>query len=256
MITVPEKTIVAVPLDSSDCSDIADVDLSTFIRPLNIDHQRDWFTPNFYKCLPLAIGNMQGFVFSVPYDFEVFWNGGMNGSDIEIRSYITSDLDAFNMKNVYLSSGFGNGILTMHFPVALYTPPGVNLITIAPPNYPTPGISPMTGVIETDNLRFSFTLNFKIDLPNTVISFKKDYPIIGILPIPRYFCDSFNLINAKDIIDKKTIKEEQEIYMEHSQRRLEQNNIESQPADLLYYKGMDIRRNKFKDHQVPKRNKQ
>lgn len=249
---VPDKKIACIPLLPTDDSVAEfDMDIVSFLRPLQNDHKRHWFTSHFYKCLPLTIGNMQGFVFSLPFGLEVFWNGGIQSDDMKLTPY-NFDEKLKKMNHVHLTSEFGHGILTAHFPLMLKTPPGVNLMTIAPPNYPLPGISPMTGVVETDNLRFTFTLNFKIDLPNTLIKIEKDYPIMGILPIPRYFCDSFELVNAYDILDKDEIEEERQVYLEQAKRRDEQN-MTGLSSDLLYYKGMDIRKNQFKDHQMPKK---
>ena len=202
---VPEKTIAVIPLIPYKGLKPFNMDLSTFIKPLNEDHKRDWFTSHFYKCLPLSIGNMQGFAFSVPFTFEVLWNGGSHPDDVKITIEDDADFDLKNTNHVHITSEFGHGIFTAHFPVMLKTPPGVNLMTIAPPNFPVPGISPMTGVVETDNLRFTFTLNFKIDLQSTIIKIEKNYPIMGILPIPRYFCDSFKLVNAYDIFDENIV---------------------------------------------------
>ena len=249
MRQVPEKTIVYIPVIPNDGIKEFDMNISTFLRPLNLDHKRYWFTPNFYRCLPLSIGNMQGFVFSFPFDFTVKWNGGIGPEDIEIFDVENYELEP-EMNHVYVTTEFGHGIFTAHFPVMLKTPPGINLMTIAPPNFPTPGVSPMTGVVETDNLKFTFTLNFKVDLVNIPIKIEKNYPLMGIIPIPRNFCDSFEMINAYDILDKEYIEEERAIAREHANRRDIQNAYE-EGSDGLYYKGVDIRGNKFKDHQLP-----
>jgi len=253
-LVVPEKTIAFFPIIPNDGLMPFDMDISSFLKPLNTSHKRDWFTPHFYHCLPLSIGNMQGFVFSVPYSFDVFWNGGQSVDDLTIELHENEDLfKILNTNHVSLSSEFGSGILTIHFPVQLRTPPGINLMTIAPPNFPVPGMSPMTGVVESDNLRFTFTLNLKIDIPNTVVRVIKDAPLVGLLPIPRYFCDSFELKNANEIFDKNIIEEEMQIAHKHSKKR-EHDNNNKLGSDRLYYRGLDYYENKFKDHQLPKKN--
>jgi hypothetical protein len=246
---VPEKTIACIPITPSDGYKEFDMNFLKFLKPLNENHERDWFTSHFYKCLPLSIGNLQGFAFSVPFDFSVIWNGGLQTEDIQIFDVKLDDIDT-EMNNVYVSSEFGHGIFTVHFPLILKTPPGVNLMTIAAPNFPIAGISPMTGVVEADNLKFTFTLNFKVDLVNVPITIPKDYPIMGILPIPRYFCDSFKMINAYDILDKDEIEEERRIANVHAKIR-NQKNRDKGAADQQYFKGKDIENNKFKDHQLP-----
>jgi len=251
LLTVPENTIAFIPLIPAKGLRQFDMNISTFLKPLNENHKRDWFTPNFYRCLPLSIGNMQGFVFSSPFTLEILWNGGNNNEDLQIAFMDDSGLNVQDMNHVHFKSEFGHGILTAHFPGVLKTPPGVNLMTIAPPNFPLLGISPMTGVVETDNLRFTFTLNFKVDMPNTLIRIEKDYPIMGILPIPRYFCDSFELKNAYDIFDKKDVEDERKIIHDHTLYRKKQNEY-GRGSEGLYYKGMDFYKNKFDDHQLPK----
>ena len=168
---------------------------------------------------------------------------------------IFEDFEPYQNKNfIYPVSEFGSGILTIHFPLMLKTPPGVNLMTISPPNYPLPCLSPMTGVIETDNLRFTFTLNIKIDFSNIEIIINANTPLVGMIPIPRYFCDSFKLENAYDIFNKDIVEQEKDIVKRHSEKRnfSNKNNLGS---DRIYYLGGDLDGNNFKDHQLPKKNK-
>ena len=254
MLVVPEKTIAYIPVIPDEPLLPFNMDISSFLKPLNKDHKRDWFTPHFYKCLPLSIANMQGLAFSSPFTFEIFWNGKNKTEDISFNIHNDSEIQNIEkMNHVFVSSEFGHGIFTMHFPLILKTPSDVNLMTIAPPNYPLAGISPMSGVVETDNLSFTFTLNFKIDLPNTFIKIEKNYPLMGIIPIPRYYCDSFKLVNAYDILNKDDIETQRQIAKEQSESRAKQNKYNEKP-DGRYYKGIDIRKNKFKNHQLPKDN--
>jgi hypothetical protein len=251
-IVVPDKTIAMFPIipdEGYDNFNLKDVNL--FLNPLNNNHKRDWFTPHFYKCLPLSIGNMQGFIFSLPFSLHIFWNGGNKPEDLTIE--YGDDLNLYhNLNFVYAKSEFGSGILTIHFPLTLKTPPGINLMTIAPPNFPTPGLSPMTGVVESDNIRFSFTVNLKVDLANVGINISPNYPLVGMIPIPRYFCDSFELKSAFDIFDKEVVEDEMQTVREHSNKRIIDNNKRN-TQDRLYFRGLDIRGNKFKDHQFPKK---
>jgi hypothetical protein len=256
-LVVPEKTIVFFPLRPREGLKTFNLnDIELFLKPLNSDHKRNWFTSHFYKCLPLSIGNMQGFIFSLPYTISVLWNGGSQPQDVVIK--FNEDFKPYEGYDFIVpESEFGNGIFTIHFPVTLKTPPGINLITIAPPNYPLGGLSPMTGVVESDNIRFSFTLNIKIDFPNVEIIIPSNTPIVGLLPIPRYFCDSFKLVNAYDIFDK-TVIEEESIVVEKQGKLREYNNSNLNGfyvPDGLYYSGQDVDGNKFKDHQLPKKNK-
>jgi hypothetical protein len=248
-LVVPDNTIAVFPITPAEGLEPFDMNFSEFLNPLNKTHKRYWFTPHFYHCLPLSIGNMQGFVFSVPFGFDAKWNGGNRPQDMHIQYH--NDYNKYRGTNaVSISSEFGNGILTFHAPVALKTPPGVNLMTIAPPNFPLGGMSPMTGVVESDNLRFTFTFNIKMDIPNLNIRVPANTELVGILPIPRYFCDSFTAVNASEIFDQSVIDEEKKVMLEHSAAR-DSSNETNGGLDKLYYKGTDVRGNKFKDHQLP-----
>jgi hypothetical protein len=251
-LVVPDKTIAFFPLIPKEGYEPFDLkNINLFLNPLNKIHKRDWFTSHFYKCLPLAIGNTQGFIFSLPYTFSVLWNGGDSPKDLVIEFY--EDSKPYEKINfVYPSSIFGNGVLTIHFPLTLKTPPGINLMTIAPPNFPLVGLSPMTGVIESDNLRFIFNLSIKVDLINTKLIVEPNTPLVGMIPIPRYFCDSFELKNAYDIFNKDVVEEESKVTNEHAEKRT-YDNTNRVGVDRLYYSGKDVRGNKFKDHQLPKR---
>lgn len=251
IMIVPDNTIAVIPISSDQDSEPFDLsELGSFLRPANFT-KRDWFSKDFYKCLPLTIGNAQGFVVSVPFEFDVFWNGGVQTDDVSFMFY--EDEKKFSGKShIGIESHFGHGIVTIHLPIMFKTPPQVNLMTTSPPNFPTPGFSPMTGVVESDNLRYTFTLNLKIDLPNVWIKVRPDTPLIGIIPIPRYFCDQFTLVSAYEIFEKNEVDEEIEVYEENSKVDVFlRNGNYKKWWDGCYFDGTDIRGNKFKDHQLP-----
>ena len=252
---VPEKTIAYYSVAGGNGKSFFVKDVEKFLRPLNRDHTREWFTAHFYKCLPLSVANMQGYVFSVPFEFEVVWDGTSDTDGLKINYERKQDDDYL----VDIRSEFGYGIFTIHFPIILKTPPGINLMTIAPPNYPTPGISPLSGFVEADNLQFTFTLNFKVDFVNLPVKIPANQPIMGMLPIPRYFCDSFELKNAYDIFDEEEIKKEKEIYKEYSDIRERQNHSShyknEYDSDAFYFRGTNPRGDKFLDHQLPRKKK-
>lgn len=255
LMIVPENKIAVIPcIEDSHLKPFNMEDLSTFLVPLNTTRKRDWFRSDFYKCLPLAIGNMQGFVFISPFEFDVMWNGGPEVNDVFFRFY--EDEKYFQDKlHVSVGAHFGNGVMTISLPVILKTPPQVNLMTISPPNFPLPGLSPLTGVIETDNLRYTFTLNIKIDIPNAWIKIKAGSPLVGIIPIPRYFCDQFELIDGSVVLNEEDVEEERIVAKEHDRvRNFLSNSDLKDKYDRTYFLGKDIRGNKFKDHQLPKEN--
>ena len=210
--------------------------------------KRSWFTSHFYKCLPLSIANQYGFVLTLPFDIELTWDGKEHSEGITIK---TED----NQSWFKVMSLFGSGIVTIATPFFLRTPPGVNLMTINPPNYILPNITVMSGVVETDNIRGPFTFNIKLQIPGITTTLRKGMPISGIIPIPRYFADGFTLKNAADIFTQEEIDEENKANDDHSEVR-DAANIEVKlknkyTSDRLYMRGMDIYKNKFPDHQLP-----
>jgi hypothetical protein len=255
-LVVPDKTIAVFPVKPINGLKPFDMNYQEFLKPLNTTHKRTWFTPHFYHCLPLSIGNMQGFSISLPFEIELFWNGGNEEKDLKIIAKVEEQYieEYFGVNCISLSSHFGHGIVTINLPIQLKTPPGINLMTLAAPNFPLSGLSAMTGVVESDNLRFTFTINLKVTIPNAPIIIEKNYPIASLLPIPRYFCDSFELKNAIDIFDKKIVDNEVEVVYQHTEKREESNKNKS-GQDKIYYNGMDVLGNKFKDHQLPKKKK-
>ena len=212
--------------------------------------KRDWFSPHFYRCLPLTIGNQYGFTISSEFDVELEWNGGNDIKDISI--YINEDVDNLNdVKYPNISSHFGHGVVTVNTPYFLRTPKNVNLMTINPPNLILPNITVMTGVVETDNLRRSFTFNLKIQIPNIRVFIPAGHPLAAFIPIPRYYCDSFNLDFAENIFNKKIVDEEVKASIDASKYREEIEPTLKNGVGKHYMQGKDVYGNLFKDHQKP-----
>ena len=210
--------------------------------------KRDWFNKWFYNCLPLTIGNQYGFVLTCKQSFNVVWNGGSARED----THITFIGDPNTDNGYEVKSHFGSGILTIMVPFVLRTPPGVNLMTINPPNYATYNVTHMTGVVESDNLRMPFTFNLKIQKPNIITHFAAGEPLAAFIPIPRYFADSFEIKNGKDLFDKEIYNEEINASIDHLKKRRNnyselEDNRKSLEKDYLY--GKDVYGNKFLDHQ-------
>lgn len=244
---VPEKTIAFF------INDFVTPGLNNKERIKNIidrpSKKREWFTPHFYRCLPLSIGNQYGFIIKSEFDFSFIWNGENEKDSINFTFYESDD--ELNKKYPRIESHFGNGIITVNVPFFLKTPPGVNLMTINPPNYIIPNITVMTGVVETDNIRKSFTFNLKIQIPHIQVNVPAGTPIAGFIPIPRYYADSFNLKNAEDIFSEELVNEEIQAINDGEIHRSE---VEPQLKNKIgkhYMIGEDVYGNKFKDHQKP-----
>ena len=206
---------------------------------------RDWFSPSFYYCLPLTIGNLYGFTIHSAFSFNAIWDGTESPDGITF-TFFESEIERQN-KYPLMSSHFGSGIITFDLPFHLKTPKNVNLMTINPTNYVIPNITVMTGVIETDNLQRDFTLNLKIQEPNRIVHIQKGDPLTSVIPIPRYFQDGFELKVAEDVFNELDIIDELQTTNDtYFQRIL----FEQNKAGRSYRKGQNVYGRTFPDHQV------
>jgi hypothetical protein len=243
-VNVPDKHIAIFPKNIYSNSNIEDV--KKIIEKPSV--KRPWFTPDFYRCLPLTIANQYGFFIKPTFDFEVTWNGGNETSDMQFS--FDEESAKKNVENPVVLSHFGSGILTIGLPFILRTPPGVNLMTISPPNVLINNMTVMSGVIETDNLRRDFSINIKLHHPGTY-TFNTHNVLATVIPIPRYFADSFNLELAENIFEEDVILEEIQANIDTLSHR---ENVEINLKDSvgrLYFSGKDVYGNMFPDHQKP-----
>lgn len=117
--------------------------------------ERDWMESGVgrhaYKCLPLAIANTYGWQLLLNVDVSAAWNGSLGMMDVLVSC---SD-------NHQATSNFANGIVTFSVDYVFRTPPGYHLLVTGPTNSFKDGVFPMTGVVETDWLPYSFTMNYR-----------------------------------------------------------------------------------------------
>lgn len=129
------------------------------------------------RCLPLRIANQAGWFILSHEDIEVVWDGGQ---DVNCLTLIKGTMD-----EQFLSSHFGHGILTWKIPYLFRTPPGYNLYVRGPANWCKDGATPLDGIVETDWVASTFTMNWKITRPRMPIRFEKGEPICMIFPVAR-----------------------------------------------------------------------
>jgi hypothetical protein len=187
---VPDNTILIVPDNITSESYHEEI-----VESMSGKVSRDWFVKHFYFCTPLVIGNQYGFVIRSTRSLTLNWRGGEEPVDI------TYD-DNLPAKQVF-KNGFRHGILTIQNRFAFKTPPGINLMTIQPPNLFIPGTAAMTGVIETDNIRRDFTFNLKVTVPNYEIKIKIGDPIGAFIPIARGTVEKYNIRFITDLFSEE-----------------------------------------------------
>lgn len=234
---VPENKILVVPFSQDN-----DGYYKEIIEPLKGNPKRHWFDSHFYYCLPLTIGNQYGFIVKSMLDYNLWWDGTENDAEIE---FLNSD----NLHKQNVETKFRHGIVTIQNHFSLKTPPGINLMTIQPPNMFIPGTFAMTGVIETDQIRRDFTFNFKITVPKTLIGVRKGDAVGAFIPIQRYFVEKFDVelltdhmgdvVHLNEIQDQATLANERayvDVDKPHSSGR-------------RYFNGLHADGEKYADHQ-------
>ncbi len=138
-----------------------------------------------YRCLPLNIANAHGWEVLSACAFDAIWNGARGTDAIEIRPQAAAKPDQVPV------SLFGQGVLTFHIEGIFRTPPGWNLWVGGSPNRSKDGISPLTGVIETDWSPFTFTMNWRFTRPGQWLHFDAMEPICFLFPVERAAIEAF-----------------------------------------------------------------
>jgi hypothetical protein len=166
-----------------------------------------------FRCLPLLMAIQSGWEFICPRTFTAVWNGDADPSGVTVEYEEPTN-------EILAESHFGEGVLTFHTGWLFQTPPGHNLWVKGPTNRPKHGISALEGMVETDWLPFTFTLNWLFTQPNCPVTFEKGEAVSQILPYPRGYLESFEpLLLSK--IDDPTLENE---FNTWSQRRAQHNS--------------------------------
>jgi hypothetical protein len=75
--------------------------------------------------------------------------------------------------------------------IVFRTPVGHDLWVSGPVNRPKDGIAALEGLVETDWLPFTFTMNWRFTRPHHTITFEAGEPIARIVPYPRGYAERF-----------------------------------------------------------------
>jgi Family of unknown function (DUF6065) len=152
------------------------------------DWQREWMdaTPHryAYRCLPLTIMNQTGWWIKNPVGFTATWRGQPQPGDIDFRF----DTSAQTWGK-WINSQFGEGIITWNTPFLFRTKPeGSRLLICGPVNYFKANVHPLTALIESDWISMSFTMNWKIMVPNQPVRFELGEPLFQAIPLASNVC--------------------------------------------------------------------
>ena len=123
---------------------------------------RDWMDAttrrHAYRCLPIAVANTYGWQLLLPVDVTAEWNGGMELADVTVTC----------ARSHQAVSNFARGVLTFDVSYIFRTPIDFHLLVTGPSNTFKDGIAPMTAVVETDWLPYTFTFNYQFTRPGRV----------------------------------------------------------------------------------------
>jgi hypothetical protein len=129
----------------------------------------------------LARGNQAGWVLRCPITSEFTWNGDQRPFHGILGTSMDPDRGRYQS---YFSNHFGHGILTFSIPYVFRTPPGYGLLVRGPANHHVPGVTPLDGLVESDWLEATFTMNWRIQAPHQPVRFVKGEPLLMVLPLP------------------------------------------------------------------------
>jgi hypothetical protein len=163
--------------------------------------RRSWMTGTYehfaYMCLPVVAANVSGWELLCPAEFTACWDGGAGRDSLRI--------DMLSPNTWAPLSHFGYGILTFDTGYAFRTSPGHNLWVKGPTNESKDGLSPLEGLIETDWLPYTFTMNYRFTRPNHTVRFEKDEPFCLIHPMPGNYLNqvkpALRLLNQNPELD-------------------------------------------------------
>ena len=188
------------PFYAYEIFDRSDMPLRT--APVN----REWMDQSdqrfAYRCLPLAIANQAGWLLHSPATFTATWNGGRykdsvylefeapggrpapaHGGFINVVSFSVPAPETY--RDGRITSHFGSGTITFAIPYLFRTPPGVNLWVKGPTNWIKDGAQALEGIVETDWLPATFTMNWKLTRPHYPVRFEKGEPFCMVVPVAR-----------------------------------------------------------------------
>ena len=152
------------------------------------DLQRDWMdaSPNrfAYRCLPLSIVNQTGWWIKNPVGFTATWRG------VSLPGTIDFQFDgAPDTWSGWINNQFGGGIITWNTPFLFRTrPEGSRLLVCGPVNQFKTYAQPLTALIESDWMSMSFTMNWKVVLPNQPVRFDAGEPLFQAIPLVSNVC--------------------------------------------------------------------
>jgi hypothetical protein len=222
------------------------------------ERSRDWMVKTgrsfANRCLPLLMANESGWWLRNRHAFTATWNGGPSQGDIGLR-FDDSTLDsALRFKDP--SSTFGYGILTWSIPCVFRTPPGVDLLVRGPANLPKDGATALEGLVATDWIEATYTMNWKLTRAGLPVRFERGEPFAMVLPQGRLDLERYRPV-VRPLRDAPALRDQLRQWTER--RKLEHvrafaaehvPGIGGPQWDGSYMRGERQDSSRFEDHRV------
>ena len=183
-----------------------------------------------YRCLPMSYASQHGWALRAPYDVEVFWDGGISASSTQIICGRHTEHGG-----VFADNGTGNGIVTFHLNAIIRTPPGWSTWIMGGPNLVVPGAAPLSGVVETDWVWSSPTMNWKLTDPGRTVVFRKGDPVFFFFPFEKTYLEDFSMEHHDANEDPGVIGR----YNEHLRWRRETESAGKPVFGKMYMRGLN-----------------
>lgn len=140
------------------------------------------------RCLPLLMANQIGWNIVTTYEYAIT---SMPDGMVAIH---WSDPRGIPPVAGAPRNNFGSNIVSWSVPWVLRTPPGWDLLIQGPANYfLPPGVTPLSGLVETDQEHTSFTMNWHIT-PRATVWVSVGDVIATIIPFPTAELEKFTLV--------------------------------------------------------------
>lgn len=213
--------------------------------------ERSWMSASFaHRCLPLNVANSFGWQLLNPVPFIAAWGGSEDKRSVQIVPVARED----EVLKPTASSHFGSGILTFSTDALFRTDPGYNLWVTGPLNELKRGIQPLTGIVETDWLPFTFTMNWKFTDANVQIEFDRGEPFCTIFVVPRGLTEKVEPSYA-DLADDPVLGEQYRAWRESRDKFNAELKTAGSDARQVqwqkhYFRGTDIQGNKITEHRT------
>jgi hypothetical protein len=194
---------------------------------------------NPYRCLPLTMANSYGWELLSKSEVIAEWNGGQGMDDVKITRVSGT---------CFPTSHFGEGVITWHTGYLFRTESPYGLYVTGSPNEPIHNITCLSGIVETDWLPFTFTMNWKFTAPGKV-HIKQGDVIAHVFPIDVRIFEEITSAEIAPISSNSDLNKE---FKEWSESRNSFNKSPRKHTEWQknYFKGVDLKGNKSEGHKT------